>query len=121
MTKKFTPNELDDLIARAFDAGHSAGLRHVPTPMGITDGVQRWVVESGPCGFAWINIKPANGQVAKELVKRSLARKDGYEGGVTVWVSHFDQSWERKRAFAQAFAQVLKDAGVQARASDRLD
>jgi hypothetical protein len=121
MAKKFTPTELDELITRAFDAGHRAGLQHTPTPMGVTDGTQRWVVESGPCGFAWVNIKPAIGQVAKALVARNLARKDSYEGGVTVWVSQFDQSWERKRAFAHAFAQVLRDAGVQARAGDRLD
>jgi len=120
-TPKFSPAALDVLIARAFDAGRKAAQALVPTPMGVTDGTTRWIVQEGPCGFAWVNIRPAYSQVAKELVRRKLARSDSYEGGVTLWVSEYNQSWERKRAFAQAFANVLTEAGVTARAGDRLD
>lgn len=111
----------NDLIDRAQAAGMAAGLGHTPSPMVVSGMGQTHTVSEGPCGFAWVNVKPANGQVAKLLVSRGMARRSEYEGGVTVWVTQFNQSWERKRAYAQAFASVLSQAGVRALAQDRLD
>lgn len=109
------------LIDGAIKEGEAAAAACVPTPMGVTDGSTTWVVEGGPCGFAWINVKPAYSAVAKELVKRGLARKDSYYGGVTVWVGDYGQSMARKSAYARAFADVLKAAGVRAYAASRMD
>ena len=120
-TTKQTPQEFDTLIARAHAAGLAAGAGTNPTPMGVTDGSTRWVVMDGPCGFAWVNVKPGTSAFAKYLVAQGVARKDSWEGGVTVWVTQFDQSWERKRAYALAYAKVLVDAGIRAHAGDRLD
>jgi hypothetical protein len=52
--------------------------------------------------------------VAKALVAAGMARKDGYYGGVTVWISEYNQSMARKEAHARAFAAVLSAAGVRA-------
>jgi Fe-S oxidoreductase len=114
-------NPIKDLIDSAMKEGREAALAVVPIPMGIIDGAQTWIVEDGVCGFAWINVKPAYSAVAKALVAAGLARKDGYEGGVTVWVSDYNQSITRKEAYARAFAKVLQDAGIRAYASSRMD
>ena len=78
-------------------------------------------VMDGMCGFAWVNVKPGNSRFAKWLRDNGLARKDGYYGGVTVWVSQFGQSSTRKIAYAGAFAAVLREAGYNACARGRLD
>ncbi len=81
-----------------------------------------YVVPDGPCGFAWVNIKPGTSAFAKWLVKNQMARKDSYYGGVTVWVSQFNQSMQKKEAYAYAFAAVLDGKyGVRAYASSRMD
>ena len=40
---------------------------------------------------------------------------------VEIWVGEFNQSVTRKEAYAQAFAEVLREAGVTAYASSRKD
>lgn len=79
------------------------------------------VVEDGACGFAWINVKPGTSAFAKWLKAQGYARKDEYYGGVTVWVSQFNQSVQKKEAYARAVAKVLRDAGIKAYAASRLD
>ena len=48
---------------------------------------QQWVVEGGPCGFAWISIRPGNCAFANWLKKNQLGKTDSYAGGVKIWVS----------------------------------
>lgn len=111
------------LISNAIKAGLSAGHTAMPTPMRVigAGGTEVWQVSEGVCGFAWVNVKPGNSRIAKALVAANLARKDSYEGGVTVWVHEFNQSMARKEAYARAFAKVLTDAGIRAYASSRMD
>lgn len=80
-------------------------------------------VDDGVCGFAWVNIKPANSAFAKWLVANGHARKDSYYGGVTVWISDYNQSMTRKYAHAAAFANVIKESGMKLRvyAESRMD
>jgi len=82
-----------------------------------------YYVADGVCGFAWVNIKPGNSKFANWLKKKGLARSDSYYGGVTIWVSEFNQSMQKKEAYAYAFAKVVDEAGVvkQAYASSRMD
>jgi len=83
--------------------------------------VQQWTVSEGVCGFAWIVIKPGTSSFARWLVKRELA-KAHYYGGVSIWVSLFNQSMERKERYAEAFAHVLRDLyQVTAYAGSRMD
>jgi hypothetical protein len=115
------PETIKALIDKAFAAGRKAAVDCTPVPMGVTDGRTTWVIADGPCGFAWINVKPAYSRVAKALVALGHAKKDGYYGGVTFWVGDYNQSMARKEAFARAFAAVLREAGINAYAASRMD
>ena len=93
------------------------------TPLGNDIDYEKDVhyVSDGPCGFAWVNIKPARGKFVKFLKDNNIGRKDSYYGGYTIWVSGFGQSLDRKTAYAQAFAGVLKENGLTAYSMSRMD
>lgn len=121
-----------ELYNRADIAGRNAATACVPAPMRVlqhasafdasSDIVQEWDVPEGACGFAWINIKPANSRFCKYLKNAGIGRTDSYYGGRTVWVSAYGQSHARKVAYAHAFARVLRENGIaRAYAGDRLD
>ena len=121
----------------AHEAGRQAGNAHTPTPMVVGRAVDlfsdkivpgtREVVDEGMCGFAWINVRPATSRFAKWWKKREEQRtgrkvERAYEGGYTVyWVGEYNQSYERKEKFAQAFAEVLQKHGIKAHGFSRLD
>lgn len=69
-------------------------------------------ISDGVCGFAWINIKSGNCAFANWLKKNNLARRDEYYGGVTVWVSDYNQSMQKKEIYARAFAKVIQGSGL---------
>ena len=75
-------------------------------------GARRYVEPEGPCGCAWIIVKPGNCGFANWLKANGHARPESYAGGVNIWISDFNQSMERKEACASAMATVLKDALV---------
>ena len=111
-----------DLIERATAAGIDAGVKCAPIPMDVIDraGGQLWRIDDGACGFAWVTVKPANCAFAN-WAKRTGIMRPAYGGGVQYWVSEFGQSVDRKSAFAGAFADVLREAGINAFAGSRLD
>jgi len=109
------------LYRKANEAGLWALQVCTPSPMNVTDGVQVWHETEGMCGFAWVNIKPARGPLVAYLKSQDIGRTDDYYGGYTVWVHEGNQSVDRKRAYAAAFAKVLRDAGLEAYAHSRLD
>jgi hypothetical protein len=74
---------------------------------------KQYFVEGGVCGFAWVSIYPGNSPFANWLKKTERARKDSYAGGVSIWVSEYGQSMERKEAFASAFANSLRESGIE--------
>lgn len=122
--------ELEALFKKAHEAGHAAATAHKPTPMIVERHAnqlddnspveQSWRVDEGACGFAWVNIRPGNCAAANFAKKNYRARKH-YYGGVEISVSDYGQSYERKYKYAQAFAAVLKAAGITAYAGSRLD
>ena len=123
---------VDKLFALAHEAGQAAVAGTVPVPMIVGSETElfsgkidhskpTYFVEGGCCGFAWVNIKPANSKFAKLLVAKGLARKDGYYGGVSYWISAFGQSLTRKEAYAYAFAGVLQEHGIKCYAMSRMD
>lgn len=128
---KFTPAEARSLYDAAHAVGHTAATGQKPTPMIVTDLVNpfndrsavnyAWFEPEGPCGFAWVNVKPGNSQFARWLKTNTHARADSYYGGVSLWVRDYEQSYERKVAYARAFAAVLTEAGVRALGTGRLD
>lgn len=122
--------ECRELYASADAAGKAAADACVPTPMVVVERANLFddnspVVKSyapvmdGACGFAWVIVKPGTSSFARYLKKIGYTR-DSYYGGINVWVRGYGQSYERKRAYAAAFAGVLRDAGINAYAMSRM-
>ena len=123
-----TNQEIYDL---AVAAGTKAGNEHNPTPMvvgrakhlfgnEIVPGTEE-VVEEGVCGFAWVNIKPATSSFARWCKTNVDGVHKSYYGGIDIWCRLFNQSMERKEAWADAFCEVLNEHGIRAYAMSRMD
>ncbi len=120
---------LDEAIA----AGMAAGQRKTPIPMVVEQHSsplddnspveQQWTVPDGVCGFAWVRITPATCSFVKFLKSKNMGSYSDYQGGWIIWVQEFNQSYERKMAYADAFAGVIQHyiKGVSCYASGRLD
>lgn len=114
-------SEYITLYEKADAAGKAAAVACVPNPMVVCQGdaiVE--VVNDGVCGFAWVTVRPGNSSFALWLKKNMGARR-AYYGGMELWVSSYGQSMARKEAYAQAFANVLREAGINAYAGSRMD
>lgn len=76
-----------------------------------------------PCGFAWVNIKPARGQFVKVLKEMKIGRTDDYYGGYTIGNPSGIpcQNVDAKEAGARAFAEELRKYGVKIRVGTRWD
>jgi hypothetical protein len=112
----------DSIHALAHEAGMTAGINAMPLPMLVTEEGARarsWLVDEGACGFAWVAFK-GNTAWARWAKKQGIARSH-YPSGLCVWVGEFGQSVARKEAYAYAYALVLRDNGIDAYASSRLD
>jgi len=78
-----------------------------------------------PCGFAWINIKPATGPFIKYLKSINVGKRDEFEGGYRL--SSYDccafsgQNVDVKAMGVEAFAAVLRANGIKANTYTRLD
>ena len=123
---------MQSLYNQAHDAGVAAveATRVVPMVVGQAKNVfgneidysqETYFVADGVCGFAWISVKPANSKFGKFLTENKLARRDSYEGGLRMPIMAFNQSLQKKEAYAYAFAKVLREAGVNARVESRMD
>ena len=109
------------MLRTAYAVAQEAGERHQPSVMQVLEnGRVIDTVLDGPCGFAWVTIRPGTSRFARWAVANGHARKS-YGGGVQLWVSAFNQSYERKMAAAEALADCLRMAGIKAYASGRLD
>jgi len=116
------PNlDFELIIGEAMREGEYSAMNCTPSPMRVSGGGAEYIVNEGVCGFAWINIKPGTSRFAKYLKAKEIARKDSYYGGVSIWVHYFGQSYERKMAYARAFATVLQQHDIKAQAMGRLD
>jgi hypothetical protein len=114
---------------QAVEAGMVAGNAAQPVPMtvrgsgilinGVPINNEVYHVAEGACGFAWVSF-PGNDAFGRWAKQHAGASKH-YPSGLCHWVSQFNQSVARKEAYARAFAQVLRDAGVKAYADSRLD
>lgn len=113
-------NDFKALFDKAYAAGMAAGSGSSGgKAVGITDGTNHWTLSDYPCGFAWVTV-PGNSAFGRWGKKSGLFTK-AYPTGVWYWVGEFNQSMTRKEAFAHAFANVLKEAGVDARPGSRID
>jgi hypothetical protein len=122
--------QIESIYTQAHNAGNVAVTQTTVTPMVVSqkanplnDGsetINQWIVNDGVCGFASVIIKPANSKFAKFLVANQLARKH-YAGGVSMSIRDFNQSLTKKEAYAEGFAKVLRDNGINAWVDSRMD
>lgn len=111
-------------IQAAHRAGTEAGEALVPRPMTVrNEGTgQEWHISEGVCGFAWVKVRPGKDRKLGNALKRAGFGKC-YGGGLDYWVSYGGQSYERKMAYARAFAAKMNEAdlGAEFWAGGRLD
>lgn len=95
---------------------------------GFREDRPTYVVNDGPCGFAWVVLYAERGGESRRFVntlrKLGLAKHSEYEGGYLVHFSGVGrQSYQRKTAAASAFARVLNGEveGLRAYSQSRLD
>ena len=130
-SRSFTTRQAKALFAMALKAGLDAGQAATPTPMVVGTPTtllgneldyskKTYEVPEGPCGFAWVNIRPGNSSIARQAVKLGIGAKS-YEGGIDIWVHDHGQSLDRKSQHAKAYTAVLREHGVNASSRSRLD
>jgi hypothetical protein len=143
---KEKPHKSETDWVRVFNQAEQAGTLKMkecePTPMVVSEtkpGGQSWYVEGGVCGFAWVSIPfntPTNKNFINMMKKRGLCEdrnkrvdtgrpyspiSKAYRGGFQYWVGAGGQSMNRKEAFAQGFAKVLAENGIDCYVGSRMD
>lgn len=128
--EKKGPRELARIYREAWAAGVAAATATRPTPMHVVERanplddtspiIRRYApVLDGACGFAWV--KFAGNTEFGRWAKKNGKASAHYPTGLSVWISEYNQSVERKAAHAQAMARVLRDNGIVAYGESRLD
>lgn len=123
--------EMQEIYNEAHLAGITAGNNAKPIPMTVCSadpltGIPIAVIDvvaDGVCGFAWVSMKantPENRKFLTWAKKQNIMRKSCM-GGFTLWVSDYNQSMQRKEAYASAFARVLNAHGIKCYAESRMD
>ena len=76
-----------------------------------------------PCGFAWVNVRPATQPFARWLKKEGIVKSRSWQGGYDIWnpSNNSTQSMDAKEAGARAYARVLQANGIHAYAQSRMD
>lgn len=116
-------DNFDRIFTAAWAQARDAALSCYVEAMGVYDDRtgESWIIPEGPCGFAWVNVKPGNSRFARWLVKTGKAKKADY-GGVYIWISDYQQSYTRKKCHADNLARLLrKNLDIKATSHSRLD
>jgi len=100
----------------ANEVGQASAEAVTPTPMVVQGYSPNW---EGYCGSGWARLPDARYPMARWLLRMQKGRKS--YPGVDVGPPLQTQSMERNRAYAEAFAQVLKANGVECSVHYRLD
>lgn len=127
----FTDAQAQALHNKAHAAGMAAGEAAMPTPMIVVqranplDDTSPIVKEYAPvmegvCGFAYVTVRPGTSSFARWLRRRGRGYT-AYYGGTAFSVRQFGQSMTRKAAYADAYASVLREAGIKAYSESRMD
>ena len=106
------------LYGYASGAGERAVKNCVPTPMYI-HGYNEPIMD-GAAGFAWVVILDARKQFPRWLKKHQIGHLR-YNGGWAVHSKGCGQSYDRAKAYANAFAKVLRQNGIDCTVESRLD
>lgn len=106
------------LYGYASSAGERAAENCIPTPV-YFHGYEEPILD-GAAGFAWIVIHDARKCFPRWLKKQQIGRL-GYYGGWEVYARGCGQSFDRAKAYADAFAKVLRQNGIDCHVESRLD
>lgn len=74
-----------------------------------------------PCGFASVNIKPARGKFVAFCKQHGIGRPNSYHGGYDISVRDGGQSLTLKEAYANEYARVLAENGINATVRTMID
>ena len=111
--------EASNIFRNSFDQNDRLPSADKPVVVN-QDGTTSWYVEEGDCGYAWIQIRPSSetGLRDCDFVKWLRAKDIGsYWGNFKAWtisVDDYNQSMQKKKAFADAVVEILKGAGIEA-------
>ena len=97
-------------LQAAYAAGDAAANAIEVVPMTVVGRDRTYWVEGGVCGFARVEVRPRTSAWAKWLLQTGWRSSD-YFKCVTLNISEFGQSMQRKEAFAQAFVRYLTGLG----------
>ncbi|MBX9574296.1 MAG: hypothetical protein K2X07_01505 [Caulobacteraceae bacterium] len=98
-------------------AGIHAAHKTVPTPMKVVGfGIEM----EGACGFAWVRVPDARRGFARWALEQGHANRH-YRSGAQIFAHVGSQSIDRAKAYATAFAAVLRHNGVECEVESRLD
>ena len=106
------------LYGYASSAGERAASNCIPTPLYI-HGYEEPILD-GVTGFAWIVIHDARKRFPRWLKEQRIGHL-GYRGGWVVHAEGCGQSFERAKAYADTFAKVLRQNGINCTVESRLD
>jgi hypothetical protein len=129
----------EEILVKADIAGKEAVSKLTVVPMIVGEGKSLFsneidyskpveYVADGVCGFAWTYVYPehkGNTKLGKQ--ERKVLEAFGFEQDYcnpkkyTLWVSDFNQSMQKKEAYARAFAAVLSSFGIRAGSQSRMD
>ena len=119
-----------EIWKHATDAGHAAALAYTPTPMVVAEHTdmlddsspikQSWEVSGGVCGFASIHLPKGTTSFA-HWAKKHAGFGKAYRKGLSLSVMGYGQSMERKEVFAHTVVGILKENGIGAYSSSRMD
>lgn len=100
----------------ADNAGMLAAERAIPTPMVLEEFGTVW---EGECGFGWVQLSDSRPSFSRWIV----AQKHGYSSrpGVKIFSNAPTQSVVKHRAYATAYAEVLRSNGIECSVGSRLD
>ncbi len=117
-----TEHNINDKWQQIFDLAKLKGIKvaeqTIPTPM-LIEGYSEPIYD-GLCGFAWILIPDARKGFGRWLRNNKIGYP-GYRSGQCIPAETEGQSFERAKAYAEAFATVLKMNGIECYVDSRLD
>jgi hypothetical protein len=122
---------------KIFEEAKVNGMKYLekctPNPMGVTNGIQNWVVDDGICGFAYVIVlfKKNGAKFINQLKKKDLASSDINSfkpwlksilgPGFKYWIREGNQSYEKKMAYAEGMVEVLQKYDIPCYCSGNLD
>ena len=111
--------EIATTLIEAHERGHRAAIFADEQMIQVKDQNGRVFKPFPICGFAWVRVKGLRGKKLKEFQKRGFDKC--FSGGQMLFVNDYDQSHDRKAAYAREYAKTLQANGFDAWSESRLD